>query len=204
MRSTRWLGVALVAMLAAGACTSGAAPSASAPASASAQPTPAASPTEAASMNPEAVIPNVEDGAEITFWTFYLSPTFDDYIQATIDRFEETYPGVTVDWEDHQATFLDDYRNAFAAGNAPDVANLSNNEGWVREFAEKDLLLSMTDSLPADLVTVTPDGADAGARGGVAIARALSDRLSAATDEPSGRPVRTAPSEEVVARAVGS
>jgi putative chitobiose transport system substrate-binding protein len=152
MRSTRWLGVALVAMLAAGACTSGAAPSASAPASASAQPTPAASPTEAASMNPEAVIPNVEDGAEITFWTFYLSPTFDDYIQATIDRFEETYPGVTVDWEDHQATFLDDYRNAFAAGNAPDVANLSNNEGWVREFAEKDLLLSMTDSLPADVI----------------------------------------------------
>ncbi|HET9457422.1 MAG TPA: extracellular solute-binding protein, partial [Candidatus Limnocylindrales bacterium] len=152
MRSTRWLGVALVAMLVAGACSSGAAPSASAPASPSAAPTAAASPTEAPSMNPEAVIPNVEDGAEITFWTFYLSPTFDDYIQATIDRFEETYPGVTVEWEDHQATFLDDYRNAFAAGNAPDVANLSNNEGWVREFAEKDLLLSMTDSLPADVI----------------------------------------------------
>jgi putative chitobiose transport system substrate-binding protein len=117
------------------------APSASAPASASAEPT-----------NPEAVIEGVEDGAELTFWTFYLSPTFDDYIKNTIARFEETYPGVTVEWEDHQATFLDDYRNAFAAGTAPDVANLSNNEGWVREFAEKDLLLSMTDSLPADVI----------------------------------------------------
>lgn len=152
MKSTRWLAAALVAMLAAGACTSGAAPSASAPASPSSAPTTAASPSEAPSTNPEAVIPNVEDGAEITFWTFYLSPTFDDYIKATIDRFEETYPGVTVKWEDHQATFLDDYRNAFAAGNAPDVANLSNNEGWVREFAEKDLLLSMTDNLPAEVI----------------------------------------------------
>src|SRR5690242_1179358 len=28
--------------------------------------------------NPEAVIPNVEPNAEIHFWTFYLSPTFDD------------------------------------------------------------------------------------------------------------------------------
>lgn len=152
MKSTRWLAAALVAMLAAGACTSGAAPSASAPASPSSAPTTAASPSEAPSTNPEAVIPNVEDGAEITFWTFYLSPTFDDYIKATIERFEETYPGVTVKWEDHQATFLDDYRNAFAAGNAPDVANLSNNEGWVREFAEKDLLLSMTDNLPAEVI----------------------------------------------------
>jgi len=75
-------------------------------------------------------------------------------------------------------------------------------------LAELDEMRAVSDlaaeMLPADLVTVTPDGADAGARGGVAIARALSDRLSAATDEPSGRPVRTAPSEEVVARAVGS
>ena len=34
---------------------------------------------------------------------FYLSPTFDDYIKETIARFEATYPGVKVDWEDHQA-----------------------------------------------------------------------------------------------------
>ena len=150
MKIKRLLGAVLAAVFAVGACTTGASPS-SAPASASAPATPAASPTEAASQNPEAVIPGVEDGAEITFWTFYLSPTFDEYIQDTIERFEATYPGVTVDWEDHQATFLDDYRNSFAAGNAPDVANLSNNEGWVREFAERDLLVSMTDSLPADV-----------------------------------------------------
>ena len=55
----------------------------------------------------------------ITFWTFYLSPTFDQYIKDTIDRFKATYPGVKVKWEDHQATFKDDLNNAFSAGNAP-------------------------------------------------------------------------------------
>ncbi len=102
--------------------------------------------------NPEAVIDGVEPNAEITFWTFWLSPTFDDYIKSTIARFEQTYPGVKVKWEDHQATFLDDYRNSFAAGNAPDVANLSDTEGWVREFATKGLLLNMSDSLPKNVI----------------------------------------------------
>jgi putative chitobiose transport system substrate-binding protein len=147
----RFLGVGLVAAFTFSACSTGAStsPSASAPASVAPSVAPSAS---AEPTNPEAVIEGVEDGAEISFWTFYLSPTFDDYIKATITRFEATYPGVKVNWEDHQATFLDDYRNAFAAGNAPDVANLSNNEGWVREFAEKDLLLSMTDNLPATVI----------------------------------------------------
>ncbi len=102
--------------------------------------------------NPEAVIEGVEPGAELTFWTFWLSPTFDEYIQNTIARFQETYPGVTVKWEDHQATFLEDYRNAMAAGTAPDVANLSDTEGWVREFASRGLLLSMSDNLPQSVI----------------------------------------------------
>ena len=62
--------------------------------------------------NPERVIQNVEDGAEITLWTFWLSPTFDDYIKSTIARFNEAYPGVKVNWEDHQASFQDDLRAA--------------------------------------------------------------------------------------------
>ena len=44
--------------------------------------------------NPEAVIPNVEEGAELTIWTFWLSPTFDEYIKNTIAGFEAAYPGV--------------------------------------------------------------------------------------------------------------
>src|SRR5512137_701341 len=98
--------------------------------------------------NPETVIPGVEPNAEIKFWTFYLSPTFDQYIKDTIARFQATYPGVKVKWEDHQSTFQDDLRNAFAAGNAPDVINLSVSEGWVSDYATKGLLLGLDDKVP--------------------------------------------------------
>jgi len=102
--------------------------------------------------NPEAVIQGVEPNAEITLWTFWLSPTFDDFIKSTIARFEQAYPGVTVNWEDHQATFQDDLRNAFAAGSAPDVINLSISEGWVSDYATQGLLLPLDDAVPQDVV----------------------------------------------------
>jgi putative chitobiose transport system substrate-binding protein len=156
----RTLTLALATSLLFVACNSAASPSpstASVPSTAPASTASAAtSPSAPASIAPsplavdpaEAVIPNVEPNAEIHFWTFYLSPTFDDYIKETIARFEATYPGVKVDWEDHQATFKDDLNNAFAAGNAPDVINLSVSEGWVSEYASKNLLLNLDDKVP--------------------------------------------------------
>jgi putative chitobiose transport system substrate-binding protein len=104
--------------------------------------------------NPEAVIEGVEPNAEITFWSFWLSPTFDQYIKDTSARFNQAYPGVTVKAEDHQATFQDDLRNAFAAGNAPDVINLSVGEGWVSEYATKGLLLNLDDNVPQSVKDV--------------------------------------------------
>jgi putative chitobiose transport system substrate-binding protein len=103
--------------------------------------------TPTAGPNPEAIIEGVEPNAEITFWTFWLSPTFDEYVKSTIARFEATYPGVKVNWEDHQATFQDDLRNSFAAGNAPDVINLSVGEGWVSDYATQGLLLNLDDNV---------------------------------------------------------
>lgn len=102
--------------------------------------------------NPDAVISGVEDGAEITIWTFWLSPTFDEYIKETIAGFEAAYPGVKVNWEDHQATFRDDLNNAFAAGNAPDVANLSISEGWVTQYASQGNLLALDELVPQSVV----------------------------------------------------
>lgn len=104
--------------------------------------------------NPERVIENVEEGAEITLWTFWLSPTFDEYVKSTIARFNEAYPEVTVKWEDHQATFQDDLRNAFAAGNAPDVINLSISEGWVSDYASQGLLMPLDDVVSQDVKDV--------------------------------------------------
>jgi putative chitobiose transport system substrate-binding protein len=124
--------------------SSAASPSGGASASAPASVAPTALPVDPA----EAVITNVESGATITFWTFYLSPTFDTYIKDTIARFQATYPGVTVKWEDHQATFQDDLNNSFAAGNAPDVINLSVSEGWVSDYAGRGVLLNLDDKVP--------------------------------------------------------
>ncbi len=101
--------------------------------------------------NPEAVIQGVEPNAEIGFWTFYLSPTFDPFIKDTLARFEQAYPGVKVNWEDHQATFQDDLKAAFAAGNAPDVINLSVSEGWVSDYATQGLLLPLDDKVPQNV-----------------------------------------------------
>jgi putative chitobiose transport system substrate-binding protein len=158
----RTLTLFLASSLLAVACTSTAAPSASSPAAtATAAATPAGSvdasspsaapasvaPTPLAADPAEAIIKGVEPNAEITFWTFYLSPTFDQYIKDTIARFEATYPGVKVNWEDHQGTFQDDLNNSFAAGNAPDVINLSVSEGWVSDYASKGLLLNLDDKV---------------------------------------------------------
>jgi putative chitobiose transport system substrate-binding protein len=166
MHTKRFLVLALTAMVAISACNTStastapsAAPATAAPASvapstgASSEPSAApseaaASPTPLAPDPAEAVIPNVEAGAEIGFWTFFLSPTFDQYIKDTITRFEATYPGVKVNWADHQGTFKDDLNAAFAAGNAPDVINLSVSEGWVSEYASKGLLLGLDDTVP--------------------------------------------------------
>ena len=123
MQMKRSLAFGFAALLTLSACSSTASavpPFSQAPTvapSVATSPAPSAS-TAAASTSPaplapdpaEAVIPNVEANAEITFWTFYLSPTFDDYIKETIARFQATYPGVKVDWEDHQATFQDDLK----------------------------------------------------------------------------------------------
>src|SRR5690606_7725078 len=86
------------------------------------------------------VIEGVEEGAELTFWTMSLSPTFDEYIQKIVENFQLTYPEVTVNWEDQPWDSLQDkVRNAFATGDAPDVVNIS--PPWIGEFAEAGLLM---------------------------------------------------------------
>ena len=163
MKTRRTIVLTALMALVVGACGTAASPSPSAPASAAPTATAAASASasaeasaSAAPASPtplpvdpkEAVIQGVEQGATIEFWTFYLSPTFDQYIKDTIARFQATYPGVTVSWHDHQGTFKDDLNNSFAAGNAPDVINLSVSEGWVSEYAGKGLLLGLDTPVP--------------------------------------------------------
>jgi ABC-type glycerol-3-phosphate transport system substrate-binding protein len=163
VRLNKLFALAVTAMLSISACAAAATPTpapptappptavptTAAPASASASPTAPATEAPLQADPAEAVIQGVEPNAEITIWTFYLSPTFDNYIKDTIARFQATYPGVKVNWEDHQATFQDDLKAAFSAGKAPDVINLSVSEGWVSDYASKGLLLPLDDRVPA-------------------------------------------------------
>jgi putative chitobiose transport system substrate-binding protein len=164
----RYLTLLMAALFVMAACTAqtpaSQAPASQAPAPSSEASTAPSEPAESAAPSPlaadpaEAVISNVEANAEIGLWTFWLSPTFDDYIKNTITRFQETYPGVKVNWEDHQATFQDDLKNAFAAGNAPDVINLSVGEGWVSDYATRDLLLELDSKVPQEVKDIYFEG----------------------------------------------
>ncbi|HET9851961.1 MAG TPA: extracellular solute-binding protein [Candidatus Limnocylindrales bacterium] len=153
----RFLSLAATAVLVAAACTPAPAATGGPSAAPATGGTPTTAPASQGAANPEAIITGVEDGAEIGFWTFYLSPTFDDYIKGTIARFNEAYPGVKVNWEDHQATFQDDLKNAFNAGNAPDVINLSVSEGWVSDYATQGKLLAL-DSVPDSVKSLYFEG----------------------------------------------
>ncbi|MCU0513483.1 MAG: extracellular solute-binding protein [Anaerolineae bacterium] len=92
------------------------------------------------------VIDGVEEGAEIRFWPWALTPDFEDYLNQIIANFEATYPGVNVILEGQPAAGArDNIRNSFAAGTPADVINMS--DGWVAEFAEAGVLLNMDEAI---------------------------------------------------------
>lgn len=94
------------------------------------------------------VIDGIEEGAQITFWTMSLSPTFDEYINKIVENFEATYPEVDVIWEDQPWDSLrDNVRATIAAGNPADVINIS--PAWIAEFAEAGVLVNMDEALAA-------------------------------------------------------
>ncbi len=104
------------------------------------------------------VVDDVEAGAEITFWTMSLSPTFDEYIQKIVENFELAYPEVNVTWEDQPWDSLQDkVRNSFATGTPADVMNIS--PAWLGEFADAGLLLDM-DAAMADYPEVREQYSD--------------------------------------------
>jgi ABC-type glycerol-3-phosphate transport system substrate-binding protein len=77
-----------------------------------------------ASAGPAVDVSGAVEGT-ITFQTMQLSPTFDDYINATIDQFESEYPGTTVKWTDIPSDQAARKVSAdSAAGTLPDVMDL--------------------------------------------------------------------------------
>jgi len=65
---------------------------------------------------------------ELQFWTWYLSPKFDNYIKSTIDAFQKANPDITVKWFDKQDSMVQDFISSVNLGGAPDVLNLNIDE----------------------------------------------------------------------------
>lgn len=79
---------------------------------------------------------------QLEFWTYYLSPNFDNYIKSTIADFEKANPGITVKWVDKQDTMERDLTASIALGKAPDVVNLWQDSTFAG--AQNKILLPIT------------------------------------------------------------
>lgn len=78
----------------------------------------------------------------IQFWTIALKPTFNDYLNGLISKYQQANPGVTVAWTDLPFNAIQDkLLTAIAAGDAPDVVNL--NTEMTMNLAVKGALLDI-------------------------------------------------------------
>ncbi|WP_221090712.1 ABC transporter substrate-binding protein [Deinococcus aquaedulcis] len=82
----------------------------------------------------------------VTFWTWYLSPKFDNYIKTTIAAFEKANPGIKVQWFDKQDSMVQDFIASVNLGNAPDVVNLNIDE--TQKAAQNGFLRAVSDFTP--------------------------------------------------------
>ncbi|MEF2278500.1 sugar ABC transporter substrate-binding protein [Deinococcus sp. YIM 134068] len=84
---------------------------------------------------------SAQQRVELDFWTFYLSPKFDDYIKGVIADFERQNPTIKVNYIDKQGTLEQEFITSVSLGSVPDVVNL-----WVestQKAADSGLLTDM-------------------------------------------------------------
>lgn len=110
----------------------------------------------------------LEEG-EILFWTLSLSPTFDDYINGVITKFQDNNPGVKVKWQDLPFDQAEQQTIAAAsAGNLADVINL--NTDFLKKLGALGALQNM-DEAASDVKDKYFEGAwEAGTVNGTAYA----------------------------------
>lgn len=83
---------------------------------------------------------------QIEFWTWYLSPKFDPFIDSVIKDFQTKYPNITVKHVDKQDTIERDFQAQIALGQAPDVVNLWLDSTF--SAVQAGLLRPTTDFIP--------------------------------------------------------
>lgn len=80
---------------------------------------------------------------QIEFWSWYLSPKFDDYLKGVVADFEAQNPGIKVKWLDKQDSMVQDFITAMNLQMPPDVVNLNIDETIAA--AQNGFLTPLTD-----------------------------------------------------------
>ncbi|WP_233184537.1 ABC transporter substrate-binding protein [Paenibacillus sonchi] len=82
----------------------------------------------------------------LEFWTIALQPTFNDYFNDLIAKYEESHPGVTVEWKDYPYDAISQrLLTSTASGKSPDVVNL--NTEFASQLGSKGALLDLAEYL---------------------------------------------------------
>jgi putative chitobiose transport system substrate-binding protein len=106
-----------------------------------------------AAEQPAAEAPKTAETAKpvkIQFWTIALKPTFDNYINARISKFQTDNPTITVEWTDLPYDAMEQkLLTAIGSGEAPDVVNL--NTGMALTMAQKKALVDLKKEAPETL-----------------------------------------------------
>ncbi|WP_039838092.1 ABC transporter substrate-binding protein [Paenibacillus sonchi] len=85
----------------------------------------------------------------LEFWTIALQPTFNDYFNDLIAKYEESHPGVTVEWKDYPYDAISQrLLTSTASGKSPDVVNL--NTEFASQLGSKGALLNLAEYLTGE------------------------------------------------------
>lgn len=98
---------------------------------------------------------------KVEFWTMALKPTFTDYVQTTLDAFQQENPEIRVEWVDVPGSAIEDKTlSAVSGGTPPDLVNL--NPDFAQRLASKGALQDLAALVPQDVAaTYFPSALDA-------------------------------------------
>jgi len=87
----------------------------------------------------------------ISFLTMQLRPAFDSFFLPLFQEYENTHPGVKIEWLDYPyQNYETKIMTSFMAGNSPDVINLGSES--VPSFAQGGMLVQVDDLLSSRVI----------------------------------------------------
>jgi putative chitobiose transport system substrate-binding protein len=84
----------------------------------------------------------------LEFWTISLKPTYTDYLNSLIKKFEASHPSLKLEWIDVPINVVSQkFMASLAGGEPPDLVNL--NSDYALALAQNNALINMDKALPA-------------------------------------------------------